>query len=269
MDVDKDTFRGRLFYKFIRKYIKNPSESIVLDVGCSYGALTFELAKTFKKVIGIDVNEEALAINKENLKNIKNVVIQKMNILETDFNNNFFDLIIFEGVFEWVGLSNQKKSPKECQKQALREAKRILKKDGIIYIGIENRFFPYFWLVDPHAQTSLTVILPRFLSKFIYQRIKNKYYGLRIYSYWGYAKLLREQFISYQIMVPIPNYKYLYEISRFDRREIKNKVRKVKKIPNLRKTYKYKLLGIKIISSLFLTKLLVPSFVILSKKKNN
>jgi len=40
-------------------------DNTILDIGCGFGALTYELAKRSKKVIGIDLNPKNIAIAKE------------------------------------------------------------------------------------------------------------------------------------------------------------------------------------------------------------
>ncbi|MBN1376950.1 class I SAM-dependent methyltransferase [Candidatus Woesearchaeota archaeon] len=268
MNQDKDTFRGKLFVKFIKNYFKKPLKELkVLDVGCKYGAFSFELAKNFKEVIGIDVNKEALKETKAKAENIKNLKIKEESILKTSFKSNSFDLITMEGVLEWVGITNPDLKAIECQKKALKECKRILKKDGIVYVGIENRLCPYFWLQDPHGKLPLTVILPRFLSKPLYKMIKKSYYGQNILGYWGYKKLFNNIFNNPDIMIPLPHYKYLYEVSSFDNNELRKKIKKVSKIKNLRKTYRWALNGLKISSYLKLTKLFSPNFAIITRKK--
>lgn len=269
MHVDKDTFRGKLFIKFIKKYLKNLSKCKVLDVGCKYGAFTFELAKEFKKVVGIDINVEILDKIKNKLRYFKNVEIKEMNILNTEFQDNSFDLVILEGVLEWVGFSNNEKSPNECQIKALKECKRILKNYGILYVGIENRLFPYFWINDPHTHTPLTVILPHFFSNILYSIVKKRYYGIQIYNFWKYKKMFMKVFKNCEIMIPIPHYKYLYDVSTFNRHELRNKIDNLSKhTKNLRRSYQLILKILKLFSLIGLLKLFSPNFIILCKKIN-
>ena len=51
MKADQDKIRGRLFVNFIKNFIQDIEKKKVLDVGCKYGAFTFELAKNFHKVV--------------------------------------------------------------------------------------------------------------------------------------------------------------------------------------------------------------------------
>lgn len=227
------------------------------------------MAKEFERVVGIDINVRFLEKIKIKTRYFKNIEIKEMNILNTSFDDKSFDLILFEGVLEWVGRSNRKKSPKECQIQAIKECKRLLRDNGLLYVGIENKLFPYFWLNDPHTHTPLTVILPRSLSKTLYSLLKNNYYGIQLYNYWGYIKIFKIIFGNCKIMLPIPHYKYLYELSLFKGKELRKKVRKVSKIKNFRKSYKLILITLKVISLIGLLKLFAPNFIILCRKTKN
>ncbi|MHA1335587.1 MAG: methyltransferase domain-containing protein [Promethearchaeota archaeon] len=268
MNINYDTFRGKLFVQFIRRYFRDTSSIIALDVGCRYGAFLVEMAKSFKKVIGIDIDEGALEIIKKKIEKFDNVIIKKESILKTDFPDNTFDLITLEGVLEWVGLGDPSISPKECQIQALYECKRILKPNGILYCGIENKLFPAYWFRDPHSHLPLTVILPRRLAQYYYERKTKtgfKYYGQNILSYWGYAKMFSKVFGSCDIKIPLPNYKYLYYISSLNSKELMKKAKKTLSIKNLRKTYKATTLAVLALSLLGL-KYFANNFVILCKK---
>jgi len=266
--VWKDEFRGKLFLNFINKFIKNTKSSISLDVGCRYGAFTFELAKNFKKVVGIDINEEIIEDFKKRAQYIKNLEVFTENILNTNFSDNTFDLVILEGVFEWIGCSDPSRSPKNSQKQAIRECFRILKKGGILYIGIENKFFPYHIWKDPHGFTPLTALLPKFVSIPLYRKItKGKYYGQNVLGYSGYIKMMNEVFKNCQILIPLPTYKYLFAVSSFNGKELRNKIREVLNNKAINKSYKIILKLLFLASYFKLTKVFAKDFVILCRKE--
>ena len=261
-----DNTRGILFVNFIKKFFRDSSKISALDIGCRYGLLTFEMAKAFKKVIAIDIYESAIEKIKERAKNFDNIEIYKIDLLNSNFDDSSFDLIILEGVLEWVGLTNPSISPKEVQIQTLKECKRLLKNGGILYCGIENKLFPLYWLRDPHSYLPLTVILPRFLSKRIYARFNdNEYYGQNISTYWGYSKMFYKVFRNYNIMIPIPNYKYLYYLSSFNPKELRSKAKKALKIKYPKKSFTFIIKLTIFLSILHLTKI-TNNFIILCKK---
>jgi len=266
IDKSEDTFRGELFKDYLYEFFNDFSNLRVLDVGCRDGAFTIPLAEECKEVIGIDVDMAFVEKTKKKASKYKNITIEFGNILQTKYSNNYFDLVILEGVLEWVGNSNPYISPVECQKMALRECKRILKPDGILYIGIENRLCPAFWLRDPHTKTPLTVILPHFLSKPLYRLLRGKYYGMSLMSYWGYQGLLKPIFENGKIVIPIPHYKYLYSVSTFNNAQLAGSINLVSDIPHAKKTYGDWLRGLKWANRLHITKFILPNFVIICKK---
>ncbi|MFX0175353.1 MAG: methyltransferase domain-containing protein [Candidatus Hodarchaeota archaeon] len=264
--VWKDKLRGKLFCKFIDKYLTNSSELVVLDAGCRYGAFIFELSKKFKFVYGIDISANVLAKLMKETKSVSNIEIKEESILKTNFKENSFDLVILEGVLEWVGLSNSQIPARKSQEIALKECKRILKKNGILFVGIENKMFPYHWFVDPHGYTPFTAILPKKLSIFLYKHLGKGYYGQNIFSFWGYHTLFNRIFKNCEILVPIPNYKYIYSSSQFNNRKLREKIKKIKNLNFL--DLKNKILtNLLYIGTFFsLSKILCKDFIIICKK---
>lgn len=74
--------------------------SVVLDVGCSSGELTFDLSKKAKKVVGIDLNENYIRKAQKNnkAKNIEYILgdVTKYNFAEQ------FDFIVLSNVLEHI-----------------------------------------------------------------------------------------------------------------------------------------------------------------------
>lgn len=266
MDVDRDPIRAKFFMNFLKKFTKESNNLIALDVGCSYGTITFEMAKYFKKVIGIENNEKVFKISYENAQNFQNVEILNLNFFNNKFTDNQFDFIIFNGVFEWLGKGYPHKKPLECQLVALEESKRILKKGGFIFIGIENKLFPYYWLVDPHTKTPLTVILPHKFSKRLYKLLYQRYYGISILSHMGYIKLLNQKFKKITTLIPIPDYKYIMRSSLAKGKILRKQIKDILRTEHLNKNHKLKLFWLFIISVVPLVKILSPSFIFIIQK---
>jgi len=72
----------------------------VLDIGCGNGALSYDLARKVKKVIGIDLNKENIKIAKEKYSapNIE----YKIGDVTEDLSNQKFDVIILSNVLEHI-----------------------------------------------------------------------------------------------------------------------------------------------------------------------
>ena len=86
------------YHKF---FVNNVSENdTVLDIGCGNGALTYDVAKKAKRVVGIDLNEKNISIAKrkysrENMEYICGDAL-------TDLPNERFDVIILSNVLEHI-----------------------------------------------------------------------------------------------------------------------------------------------------------------------
>lgn len=91
----------------------------VLDIGCGYGWTLARLAGKVKSLVGIDLDEEALATARANYPQIQ-FLLQTGSSLP--FADGVFDAVILSDVIEHVG--DQNKGP------VIREAWRVLKPGG-------------------------------------------------------------------------------------------------------------------------------------------
>jgi len=119
---------SRILAKNTIKLLKKNRKGLLLDVGCSHGAYSFELAKLGYTVIGIDVNHESiyLAQKIQRYLDLKNLVFHHMDILLNNFPNNKFDIIIIFETLEHI---------KEDFK-VIQEFSRILKDNGLVIISV-------------------------------------------------------------------------------------------------------------------------------------
>jgi ubiquinone/menaquinone biosynthesis C-methylase UbiE len=104
-------------------FISSSKEIKLLDIGTGEGNLLIEGFKRGWDVTGIDIVD-----NRTTLAKNPKINFIKAKFLEQEFPENTFDLIYLDSVLEHV------LQPKEY----LLKAKRILKKGGIIYIGVPN-----------------------------------------------------------------------------------------------------------------------------------
>ncbi|MEK6846776.1 MAG: class I SAM-dependent methyltransferase [Nanoarchaeota archaeon] len=113
----------------IKKFLKK--NSVVLEIGCSWGRVIRALAPYCKKFVGIDNSSIEIEEAKSFLKDVPNVDLYLEDGKKTHFQNEFFDIIIIVGnTFGNLG---------ENKELVLQEMKRILKKDGKILLSVYSQ----------------------------------------------------------------------------------------------------------------------------------
>lgn len=184
----------------------------VLDIGAGLGANTFTLAKEAGKVVAMeraDLRRKFLELRKK-FERAENIEIVSGDALELPFEDETFDLVAVNGVFEWVGVTEKFGTPKKAQEFFLKEILRILKKGGYVYIGIENRLAANFFFggVD-HSGFRLTSWMPRFLANLYMKLRTGKKYQTYTYSKYGYEKILNKAgFNDLDFYLVLPGYNF-------------------------------------------------------------
>ncbi len=184
----------------------------VLDIGAGWGAITFSLAKTGYDVVAVDSVIERTAFIKTRVDQdrVDNIQTACASALALPFPEHSFDVIILNGVLEWLGLSDTSRSPDKVQKKALINIYNLLKPGGILYLAIENRISAIYFLgfKDPHSGLRFTTLMPRIIAN-VYARVKKKTkYRTYIYSKFGYQKMLKGAgFKEIQFFLPLPSYR--------------------------------------------------------------
>lgn len=103
----------------------NSTDKTVLDVATGTGSLAIALSRTAKKVVGIDLSSKMLAVARKKNKN-DNLSFLEMDASKMNFQDHEFDIITIS-----LGLHDM---PLEVRTAVLEEVKRVLKKDGRLYI---------------------------------------------------------------------------------------------------------------------------------------
>ena len=118
------------YYKHLRSEIFNsvPANALnILDIGCGAGVLGKALKTNNNKryVVGIELNKDAVYFAKQNLDQVYEVDVEKVNL---PFKSGFFDCIIFADILEHL----------VDPWQTLRNYLNLLKYEGTIIISIPN-----------------------------------------------------------------------------------------------------------------------------------
>lgn len=263
------------FYKklvdanFVDFLFSLPKDSKILDLGAGLGTFSYALASYYKNITIVEPVDERILFNclrfkQENL----NALLIKANALSLPLKDNSFDLVIMNGLFEWLPFADQKRKPKEVQEDILKKVYNKIKNEGYLYLGIENRFYYKYFLgyKDPHTNLRFNSILPRKLANLYHKLVKNKPYLNYIYSIKGYQKLLKNTgFKEIQVYGAFPSYNHPQFI--FDLNKNTLNYLKIKFGPSQNYVYKKISLGLyNLLLYLNLFNYLVPSVIIIAKK---
>jgi len=103
----------------------SPTNKTVLDVATGTGSLAIALGVTAKNVTAIDLSEKMLEVAQKKSSNDKLTFLQ-MDASKMNFDDDAFDIVTIS-----LGLHDM---PLEVRTAVLEEAKRVLKKDGKLYV---------------------------------------------------------------------------------------------------------------------------------------
>jgi len=187
--------------------------SRVLDLGAGSGAISHALGLRYRQVVAVEPVLERVEFMRQRFsqEKLSNVRVLRSSLWKLPFANNSFDLVAMNGVLEWVP-QGVEGDPGELQVSALKKAFDLLRPGGYIYVGIENRMCPGYFIgyPDPHCGLPFVTILPRFAAQW-YARKKGVSDGYRnyLYSSRGYRKLLQKSgFKQVEIYLALPSYNH-------------------------------------------------------------
>lgn len=186
-------------------------EAVALDAGCMWGGLTIPLARWSAQVHGLDMTFASLEFLRIRAvqEGLGNVELACGSLLDLPYRDRYFDVVFINGVLEWAGLADDfvverdygkrrvapaadPADPAQLQERALREACRVLRPGGLLYLAIENRYAYKYFLGSPddHSALAFTSLLPRWLAD-RYMRLRlGRQYRTYTYSAGGLKRLL-------------------------------------------------------------------------------
>ncbi len=189
--LDFTTEENRADWRF---FIPLNRDSVALDAGAGLGRISIPLARVVKKVVACDLSVARMRFLKKlaEAKGLNNIETIIADIFNLPFQEESFDLIVMNGLLEWVGRTDLYQDPREAQIACLKICKKLLKKGGFLYVGIENRFALAYLRGIDHSGLRFTSYLPRWLAnKYTQFRVGHKY-DTYTYNIYGYRKLFGE-----------------------------------------------------------------------------
>ncbi len=204
--LDFTTEENRADWRF---FVPLDHNSVVLDAGAGLGRITIPLARVVKKVVACDTSVVRMKFLRKlaEAKGLNNIETVVADIFNPPFEEESFDLIVINGLLEWVGRTDLYDDPREAQIACLKICKGLLKKGGFLYVGIENRFALAYLRGIDHSGLRFTSFLPRWLAnKYTLFRTGHRY-DTYTYNISGYRKLLNEGgFASPSFYLVYPGY---------------------------------------------------------------
>jgi SAM-dependent methyltransferase/aminoglycoside phosphotransferase (APT) family kinase protein len=235
--IDNIAINGRYAWKL---FLELPPSARMLDFGCGLGNLTQNVAPHVAETVALDLTWERLQFARERFARFnardRITLIAGGDGPHLPFADAYFDCIALSGVLEWIaddadgygdGTSRIGKvvamlasffgetNPRRTQLRFLRELRRILKPDGQLFVGIENRWGYEYFLGRPdhHSGLWLGSLLPRFAANAYSIARSRRPYRTYTHTYRGMRRLFAHAGMPrYELYGLSPGYSQLSEI---------------------------------------------------------
>ncbi|MBK8970216.1 MAG: class I SAM-dependent methyltransferase [Hahellaceae bacterium] len=148
---------------------------LAVDVGCSVGFFCKAIASQFEQVVGLDIDQGALEIARQNSPD--NVRFDVADSMALPFPDSSVDLLICNHVYEHV----------PDAEKLFDEIFRVLSPQGACYLGAASRLT----LIEPHYHLPFLSWLPKPLAHRYMQLFgKGSEYYENLRTYWGIRRLV-------------------------------------------------------------------------------
>ena len=187
-------------------------DDLALDLGAGWGQITIPLSR-FCNVVALEGNMQKIEILKKIAKqeNRNNIHFIGANIVNPIFENDQFNLIILNGVLEWIPKFSTGE-PLRLQKDVLKNCYDILQSKGTLYIGIENKIGLKYLLgeKDDHTLLEDFVYIDKDSQGAFFNALTKKQLHVFTHRKETYEKLLIDAgFDDISFFAALPDYKLI------------------------------------------------------------
>jgi SAM-dependent methyltransferase len=194
------------------QYLLPPGETrSALCVGEGMGTTAQALAINYRTVAAMEPVSLRVEFMRRRFEQdaVRNIRVIRARFPDAPFAKDSFDLVVFNGVLEWLPSGDPARDPYAVHCGALRKAFDLLKPGGHVCLGIENRWCYEYFLgaKDPHVGLPWVTILPRALANRVMQSVAGRRYDTYLYGSRGYRRLLKQAgFATSDVFVAKPSY---------------------------------------------------------------
>ena len=200
-----------------------PEGGKVLDYGCGYGTIGLAAAQRAGEVFFVDSTLERLSFARERaleegFSNCRFIAAQDWTMLPLA--DASLDLIVLNGVLEWVAAAPGNEDPAAVQMAFLNKMLSLLKPGATLFVGIENRFAARYLmgLPDDHSNRLFTSWMPRWMAD-LYMRARGQSAGYRTLT-WSLTEIRRRFKLlgagDLQVYSMVPDYRFPLGVARVD-----------------------------------------------------
>jgi len=197
-----------------RLLVELDGQDVVLDVGCGVGTLTYPFARKVGAVYAVDPTLEYAQFvrARREAEGVSNVFPVHASALALPFDGPCFDLVVLNGVLEWVPASGPSGRPREVQRRVLAALAGLLRPGGMVYVAIENRLGCQFLTgAKDHGGCRFTSLLPRWLASALSLIQKGHRYRAYTYTWPGYQRLFRDAGLAVErVYAAFPDYRRMH-----------------------------------------------------------
>jgi 2-polyprenyl-3-methyl-5-hydroxy-6-metoxy-1,4-benzoquinol methylase len=177
--------RGFVVKKIVSRFV-DFSQGKILDIGCGEGGITIAFAKCETDVCSVDIDRKRVYRSKvraheEGCAYVNFVIADG---LQLPFRDGAFDVVICNDLIEHIPKPNL----------LMKEAYRVLKACGIIYLSTPNKVSPLQIIRDGHYGLFALTLMPEKVARWYVTKLRKiaiSYDVYTLFTYWSLKKLFK------------------------------------------------------------------------------